>query len=131
MGQIKDIPKKQKELKSKITENIVLLNYGDVFEIGKHRLIYGDATDKNNIEKLSYLLSNLNNAKIRLFYKDITTADVKEVGVTVVRVLSPELSLIHGDENIPFLGGRTNDIKWRYSNLKCGMFPNKYPHPLG
>ena len=47
-----DIPKKQKEYKNKITENIVSLNCGDVFEIGEHRLIYGDATDKNDIKKL-------------------------------------------------------------------------------
>ena len=52
MGRMKDIPIKQKEFKSKITENILSLNRGDVFEIGRHRLIYGDATNKNDIKKL-------------------------------------------------------------------------------
>ena len=52
MGRMRGIPLKQKQYKSKITENIVSLNRGDVFEIGCHRLIYGDATNKNDIEKL-------------------------------------------------------------------------------
>ncbi len=81
--------------------------------------------------KLSFLLKKLNSVNIRLFYKDITTVDVRDVGLTVVRVISPDLSLIHGDENLLFLGGRTNDVKWRYSDLIPGDFPNKFPHPLG
>jgi len=52
MGLIRDIPKKQKEFKSSLLENIVKLKRGDVFEIGNHRLIYGDATSKNDIAKL-------------------------------------------------------------------------------
>jgi len=54
MGRISDIPKLQKKYKTEITENIVKLNYGDVFEIGRHRLIYGNSTDKNIIAKLNY-----------------------------------------------------------------------------
>ena len=68
---------------------------------------------------------------IRLFYKNISTSDVEDVGVTVIRVLSPDLSLLHGDENEMFLGGKTKDITWRYKNLKSNGFPNHYPHPLG
>jgi DNA modification methylase len=52
MGQMQDICNKQKTYKTPILENIVPLNRGDVFEIGNHRLIYGDATNKNDIEKL-------------------------------------------------------------------------------
>ena len=52
MGLMRDIRKKQKEFKSPILENTIPLKRGDVFEIGKHRIIYGDATNKNDIEKL-------------------------------------------------------------------------------
>lgn len=81
--------------------------------------------------KLKYLLKELNKEKIRLFYKDISTIDVEDAGVSVIRVLSPDLALLHGDENEMFLGGRTSDVLWRYPNLKSGKFPNRYPHPLG
>lgn len=102
----------------------------------KKRLIY----KKQNIEgkyretktTLEQLLQKLKDVGIRIFYRDLTLPDVREVGLTVVRVLSPELSLIHGDELAPFLGGRTNDVKWRYPDLVNQIeFPNKHPHPLG
>jgi ribosomal protein S12 methylthiotransferase accessory factor len=80
---------------------------------------------------LESLLKSLKRENIKLYYKDITTADVKETGLTVVRVVSPDLSLLHGDENMPFLGGRTGDASWRYKGIEHGEFPNKYPHPLG
>jgi DNA modification methylase len=52
MGRISDIAKNQKEYKSAITENIVPLKRGDIFEIGQHRLIYGDATNSREIAQL-------------------------------------------------------------------------------
>ncbi|MCX7928086.1 MAG: YcaO-like family protein [Patescibacteria group bacterium] len=81
---------------------------------------------------LGRLLDKLKGVGIRIFYRDITLPDVREAGLNVIRVLSPELSLIHGDERAPFLGGRINDVKWRYPDLVNQIeFPNKYPHPLG
>jgi len=76
-------------------------------------------------------LGELKKENIRLFYKDLTTRDVRDTGVSVMRVISPDLSLIHGDENTPFLGGRTGDVQWRYKGLAAGRFPNTFPHPLG
>ncbi len=81
---------------------------------------------------LEQLLIKLKKERIRIYYRDLTLPDVREVGLTVIRALSPELSLIHGDERAPFLGGRTSDVKWRYPDLVSqAEFPNKYPHPLG
>jgi ribosomal protein S12 methylthiotransferase accessory factor len=70
---------------------------------------------------------------IRVFYRDLTPADVARLGVTVVRVVSPELSLLHADERTPFLGGRVRDVAWRYPGLApvSPVFPNPFPHPLG
>jgi ribosomal protein S12 methylthiotransferase accessory factor len=90
-----------------------------------------DGDEGMSKNKLEYLLKALHQEKIRLFYKDISTVDAQETGVYVVRVLSPDLALLHGDENIPFLGGRTGDALWRYPDIKPGKFPNIYPHPLG
>ena len=103
----------------------------------KYRIPHKYVEKNNNLigkdikYKLDFLLKKLQQKNIRLFYKDISTIDVKDVGVTVIRVLSPDLSLLHGDENEMFLGGRTKDIKWRYKGLKSRGFPNCYPHPLG
>ena len=87
--------------------------------------------DKKVEKKIEFLLKVLKKENIRLYYKDLTSVDVKSIGVSVVRVVSPDLSIIHADENAPFLGGRTSDVKWRYKNLKQGKFPNDFPHPLG
>lgn len=86
---------------------------------------------KNTYEKIKHLIEHLNSNGINILYREITLPDVKEAGLTVVRVVSPQLSMIHGDERAPFLGGRIHDIKWRYPNTKSHGFPNKYPHPLG
>jgi ribosomal protein S12 methylthiotransferase accessory factor len=96
----------------------------------KHRKPYKPKAESSN-QTLEFLLKSLKRENIRFYYKDITTADVRETGLTVVRVVSPNLSLLHGDENMLFLGGRTGDVCWRYKNLEQGEFPNKYPHPLG
>ncbi|RMD59986.1 hypothetical protein D6833_10630 [Candidatus Parcubacteria bacterium] len=83
-------------------------------------------------ECLPRLLASLQKAGIRVFYRDLTTPDVRDVGLTVVRVLSPELSLLHGDERVPFLGGRVRDVAWRYPDKVADVaFPNPNPHPLG
>ena len=97
----------------------------------RHSYVETDYMDMGSKDRLKALLDALWRANIRLFYKDLTTVDVKEAGMHVVRVVSPELSLLHGDESVPFLGGRTGDAGWRYKGLLRGAFPNRHPHPLG
>ena len=83
---------------------------------------------------LRRLVEQLAAAGIRSYYRDLTTVDVREAGLTVVRVLSPDLSHLHGDERMPFLGGRLADVSWRYPDLSRHPllpFPNPFPHPLG
>jgi ribosomal protein S12 methylthiotransferase accessory factor len=83
--------------------------------------------------QLEALATALRAAGIRSYYRDLTTPDVAGVGLTVVRVLSPDLSLLHGDEQAPFLGGRTRDVLWRYPDVDPAeiAFVNPLPHPLG
>ena len=109
-------------------ENVPLIKYRSSYKYIERN---NNLRDKSIEYRLKFLLKKLRKENIRLFYKEITTSDVREVGVTVIRVLSPDLALLHGDENEMFLGGKTKDIKWRYKDLKSLEFPNRYPHPLG
>lgn len=103
----------------------------------KRRSVYEskaqEDTSSDTEKIIANLLDVLSQNNIRLFYRDITLPDVKEAGLTVVRVISPDMSLIHGDERAPFLGGRTKDVAWRYKDIMETEieFPNPYPHPLG
>lgn len=56
-----------------------------------------------------------------LFYKDITPIDIEELGYNVVRVVVPQLSQLTGVHNLPFLGGKFENM----TNLFA-----KYPHPF-
>ncbi len=82
---------------------------------------------------LDRLRQALGRAGVRLFYRDLTLPDVADAGLRVARVLSPELTPLHGDEQAPFLGGRTRDVAWRWPNVPPGEieFDNPHPHPLG
>ena len=84
-------------------------------------------------EILSEAVSRLSERGVRLFYRDLTTIDLTQLGLTCVRVLSPELTPIHCDQRYPFLGGRTADVRWRYPWAEAlpSAFPNPLPHPLG
>jgi ribosomal protein S12 methylthiotransferase accessory factor len=81
--------------------------------------------------ELQALVRRLRAAGVRLLYRDLTTVDLRQVGLHAVRALSPDLTPISCHE--PLLGGRTADVLWRYP-WAAGMplcFPNPMPHPLG
>ncbi len=81
---------------------------------------------------LSSLVATLKAAGIDLFYRELTTIDLHQIGLRVVRVLSPQLTPIHHDHRLPFLGGTTPSRAWRYPDLEpVGPFPSPDPHPLG
>jgi len=79
------------------------------------------------------LLEALREERIRVYYRDLTTSDVRQAGLFVVRALSPELAPIHCHEEWPFLGGTVSDVARRYpwANERDLCFVNRYPHPLG
>ena len=83
--------------------------------------------------QLGALVSHLHAEGVRLLYRDLTTIDLRQVGLHAVRVLSPDLTPIFCHAAHPFLGGRTPDVAWRYpwaSGLAL-RYPNPMPHPLG
>ncbi len=83
--------------------------------------------------ELDSLTGALSDAGVRLLWRELTTPDLRQLGISVVRVLSPDLTPIHFDTDWPFLGGRAADVAWRYPELAAcaGPFPNPDPHPLG
>ena len=85
-----------------------------------------------DVEALQSLVESLAAQGIELAYRELTTPDVAQAGLRVVRVLSPQLSLLHADERSPFLGGRTGDWRWRYPHAQAHHpLSNPWPHPLG
>lgn len=86
-------------------------------------------------EELQHLTAALVANGVRLAYRDLTTVDVAQLGITVARVLSPDLTPIHHDHRWPFLGGRADDLTWRYPDghhRRGGRrFPSSFPHALG
>ncbi|MFD7654851.1 YcaO-like family protein [Actinosynnema sp. NPDC059797] len=86
-----------------------------------------DSTARTTADQLRELVDALG---VRLAYRDLTTPELAAVGLTCVRVLSPDLTPLHADHRWPHLGGRTPDASWRYPG-RSGRFPNPAPHPLG
>ncbi|MEJ7845176.1 MAG: YcaO-like family protein [Acidimicrobiales bacterium] len=82
---------------------------------------------------LEGLVGALGAAGVRLFYRDLTGPDVAQLGLAVVRVLSPDLTPIHCAHDWPFLGGRAADLAWRYpwASPATRRWPSPFPHPLG
>ncbi len=84
-------------------------------------------------EELERLVTHLAAAGVRLWYRDLTTVDLRQLGMHAVRVLSPDLTPIFCHPRMPFLGGRTADVLWRYPWAESVelRYPNPMPHPLG
>lgn len=82
---------------------------------------------------LKSAVAYMNKHGVRLFYRDMTTIDLLQIGMHSVRVLSPHLTPIYCNQKFPFLGGRTKDVYWRYPWARKYRldFPNPNPHPLG
>jgi ribosomal protein S12 methylthiotransferase accessory factor len=88
------------------------------------------ATPAREIVRLSRALQE---AGIRVYYRELTTKDLSQVGLHVVRALSPELVPIFDDQRWPLLGGTAPNVAARYP-WTAGLeltFPSRFPHPLG
>jgi ribosomal protein S12 methylthiotransferase accessory factor len=101
-------------------------------------LLAGAAADpppgarRSDPDDLRALVSALSGGGIDLLYRELTTADLWQIGLRVVRVLSPALLAIHHDHRFPHLGGTAADLAMRYPSAEpTGRFPSPNPHPLG
>ena len=93
----------------------------------------GDAGTSGQL--LGRLVENLETAGVTTLYRDLSTIDLRQLGLTAVRVLSPDLTPIHHDHRWPFLGGRAGDLSFHYSDgeHRAGgrPYPSPFPHGLG
>lgn len=97
-----------------------------------------DAVDPGStdpVDHLEHLVDSLRAAGVRLLYRELTTVDCNQLGLRVVRVLSPELAQLHHNHRWPFLGGHTAEVGWRYEDASerggGRPFPSPFPHALG
>lgn len=86
-----------------------------------------------DINRLIAMLAELGHEVIAL---DITTPDVREVGLHVVRVLVPGLVPLHGNHNFPYLGvdrlyNVPKKLQWaeRGWDPESGINPDPHPFP--
>lgn len=95
---------------------------------GRNKTIKGTA-----IEILTQAIKHMQKQKIRLYYRDLTTYDLRQIGIYSMKVLSPDLAPIFCHQKYPFLGGKVKDVYWRYPWAKKYKlkYPNPMPHPLG
>ena len=68
---------------------------------------------------------------IRAYYRDLTTIDAEQVGLRVVKVLSPDMAMIFAHQEWPFLHKVDSLLPSRYPGRSSHIFPYKMPHPLG
>jgi ribosomal protein S12 methylthiotransferase accessory factor len=88
----------------------------------------------NPSKDLRKVLSKLKQMGLDAIVVNLTTPDVRELGLTVVKVIIPGLQPLHGNHRYPFLGGRRLyevpcKVGFRnHSTIEKQIF--KYPHPF-
>ncbi len=85
------------------------------------------------IDVLGQLVAALAERDLEVIAVDVTTGDLAECGIVVVKTLVPGLTTMEGDHTAPFLGGR----RWRRLPVELGLLDrertaaelNPFPHP--
>ena len=100
----------------------------------KHKIskptLYGKSRSID--ESLEIIRKKLKLHNIRLYYRDLTTIDVQQLGLSVVRVASPDLAQIFAHQEWPLINKVDKLLASRYPKAKkLVKFPNLMPHPLG
>lgn len=97
-----------------------------------NKLLFDSKTIKYKKEKILYqdLLTNLQKCGINIYYKELTTEDIKDTGIKVVKVIVPSLIDLNKSHIYPRLGARRffevpKKLGLNYSNQLTTM-----PHPF-
>ncbi len=91
-----------------------------------------DAGPASDVDQLTALVAALSARRIRLYYRVIPAAGLDQLGLRVVRAMSPDLVPLHHNHNWPFLGGTAPHREHRYPDLEpLTAYPSPYPHALG
>jgi ribosomal protein S12 methylthiotransferase accessory factor len=93
-----------------------------------------DQSTGRPLSDVARLVELLEEVGLEALVVDITTPDVREVGLQVVRVLVPGLVPMHGNHNFPYLGVERlysvpEKLGWA-SNGWVDTGVNRDPHPF-
>jgi len=87
------------------------------------------------LDDIDHCVTCLGRAGYEVIVADVTTPDIAEVGLSVVRVIVPGLAPLHSNHLRPFLGvRRIFEVPFRLEWNRRGWSPesglNPFPHPF-
>ena len=92
-----------------------------------------DKTEKTNLtseEKMAILKKEFLQKKYDLLWLEITSPEIKKIGLHVVSVVSPDLQPMHLEEEIPYLFGKRLTEVPRKLGYSVAEELNRDPHPF-
>ena len=101
---------------------------GDNFE----KLLFKSKKEKYKKEKISFddVINSLEKNDISVYYKDLTTEDIKETGIKVVKVIAPSLIDLNKSHIYPRLGAKRFFSVPNKLGLKHSETLTEMPHPF-
>lgn len=101
---------------------------GDNFE----KLLFKSKKEKYKKEKISFddIIKSLEKNDISVYYKDLTTEDINETGIKVVKVIAPSLIDLNKSHIYPRLGAKRFFSVPNKLGLKHSEILTEMPHPF-
>ena len=85
---------------------------------------------KKEVISFNNLLNNLKSQNIDVYYKELTTDDIKKTGIKVVKVIAPSLIDLNKSHIYPRLGAERFFLVPEKLNLKFNKELTEMPHPF-
>ena len=76
------------------------------------------------------MLEELDNLNISVYYKELTTSDIKKTGIKVVKVIAPSLIDLNKSHLYPRLGATRFFLVPQKLKLKYNKVLTDMPHPF-
>ncbi|MCX6741529.1 MAG: hypothetical protein NTY61_03985, partial [Candidatus Parcubacteria bacterium] len=116
------------------TENLSKMDFflkGPVKKINLGQNFYGINDNQNYYkEKLKILSEDLKDKNYETCYAELTTEEIKKMGLRCVQIVIPKLQPMHLNESIPYFSGeRLKEIPLKLGYQTADVL-NKEPHPF-
>ncbi len=85
---------------------------------------------KKEVISFSSLINNLKSQNIEVYYKELTTDDIKRTGIKVVKVIAPSLIDLNKSHIYPRLGANRFFLVPKKLNLEYSKKLTDMPHPF-
>ena len=85
---------------------------------------------KKEVVSFNDLLKNLKSQNIDVYYKELTTDDIKKTGIKVVKVIAPSLIDLNKSHIYPRLGAERFFLVPEKLKLKHNKKLTEMPHPF-